>query len=107
LVRQRTGRDIWQSLYDFYLNEADSRREWTEEKVMSYLRQNGIDGFVVESISQEYSQQLTHQNIKGCFILIALDTIPPALQHFQLVEAAELASLPFPKFINQYLKSFY
>lgn len=103
LVNQRKGKDIWQSLHDFYLHETTQTEVWTNEKASSFLRKIGVNGYIIRSISKVYSQQLTHQDIRGQFILVELQEVPPALSHLQQVMGEKLQSLAFPKFINQHL----
>ena len=57
----------------------------------------------IESVSRQYKQVLTHQVILGQFIK-AKTNQPLKIKGFELAGKKELAGLPFPKFINQYLQ---
>lgn len=103
-VRQRTGKDIWQGLFEFYLVETDTFQKWTTASVADWLlEQLGIGQMTILEISALFKQQLTHQQISGCFIRIGLKKIPP-----QLLSSGEwqtrkgLSDLAFPRFITQY-----
>lgn len=106
LVTRRSGKDIWQNLYEFHLYETTEAEEWDLKKLEQWLHQElNIKSFRLQSISTVYSQQLTHQNLKGQFIAIELEEIPEKLKHFQKISPSEITTLPFPKMINQHLKS--
>ncbi len=105
LVHQRNLKDIWQSLFEFYLLESKEQLHWDEAAVKQWLQvQLGITKAVVTNISAIQKQQLTHQQIKGQFIRIQLITMPKTLQHYHWQDAEKLNELAFPKFINQYLE---
>jgi A/G-specific adenine glycosylase len=106
LVHQRTAKDIWQNLYEFYLVETDSITHWSKESLNTYLQnQFKIPGFDILYISPFLSQQLTHQTVKAQFIRVELPVIPPILQHYQWINKQQIAQLAFPKIINEYLQS--
>jgi len=104
LVHKRTGNDIWQNLFEFYLVETGEQVKWNEEKVASMLyEQLGISDASIVDISPLQKQQLTHQQIKGQFIKVQLNAVPDTLQHYEWTTGKGLQALAFPKFINQYL----
>jgi A/G-specific adenine glycosylase len=106
LVHQRTGKDIWQSLFEFYLLESGDAVKWDEKTIQSWLKEQlAITGATVLHISPVSVQQLTHQQIKGQFIRIRLETVPPFLQKYPWQPLTALRALPFPKFITQYLET--
>lgn len=102
-VRKRTGKDIWENLYEFILIES---KEWFDEKdftVNEEIRQilNQAD-FCIENISPKKSQKLTHQLITGRFIQIEIHK-PLVNKAYFAINKKQLISLPFPKFIASYL----
>lgn len=104
MVNHRTGKDIWQNLYEFYLLESDEAIQWNEAEVHHWLKEQlGITKATVYHISPVAVQQLTHQQIRGQFIRIELDNIPSFLSKYQWQPLQTLRKLPFPKFITQYL----
>jgi A/G-specific adenine glycosylase len=106
LVNKREGKDIWQNLHEFYLVETPEKPLWNFDKIEEYLfTQFEIKNALIESVSAFYSQQLTHQSIKGQFIKINLKEIPFTLQSHNWKNKKQLEKLAFPQFINQYLKS--
>ena len=103
-VSKREEKDIWQNLYEFILIETPKRT--TTKKLLASEKFNSIfagKGYKIESISQEYKQQLTHQTINGQFINISVK-LPLGLNNYQLMPSDKIAQLPFPKFITTYLK---
>lgn len=106
LVHQRTGKDIWQNLFEFYAFESPVEITWDKKKIESWLKdQFDIKQYKQKHTSDVYSQQLTHQTIKGRFFTIELRSIPKSLEHYRWVEGREMKKLAFPKFINQYLET--
>lgn len=106
LVNLRTGKDIWQNLYEFYLLETEEQVKWNEASVTAWLKEQiGIRKAMVKQISPITVQQLTHQQIKGQFIRVELKAIPPFLQKYSWQPATTLRKLPFPKFITGYLET--
>ncbi|HSN09195.1 MAG TPA: NUDIX domain-containing protein, partial [Hanamia sp.] len=102
-VRKRTGKDIWQNLYEFVLLETN---DWLDEstlivneEIMKILNQSD---FTVNLISSKISQKLTHQLITGRFVHIELKK-PWLNNKYFIVNQKELKALPFPKFIASYL----
>lgn len=103
-VRKRTGKDIWQNLYEFILIEMPGpvtiKKLIASEKFKSIFN---LTEFTIQTISQLYKQQLTHQTINGQFINISVKTLLHIKDH-ELVSKQRLKKLPFPKFITTYLK---
>jgi len=107
-VRKRTEKDIWQNLFEFYLVESASNRDWDKKIIADFLKQQlAIDNHEIKLITHAAPQQLTHQHINGHFILITLNNIPSKLKTKDSLwlSAQEMAHLPFPAFINQYLET--
>lgn len=105
LLQKRIDKDIWQSLYEFYLYESDRQLNWKSEEIDEWLLlQMGINDYSVVNISPFFKQQLTHQNLVGKFILIELKAVPIKLQKFTKLDVSKLSTVPFPKFINKYLQ---
>lgn len=104
-VQQRTKKDIWQHLYEFYLLEKTAYEKWTAAKVKKYF----LTHFQIAEpenilISEVFSQRLTHQLIQAQFIRVylpvtALPGLPPTW-----ISKKQIQKLPFPKIINEYLK---
>ena len=103
-VNQRTGKDIWQNLYEFILIETESQLPEKElinsRSFKVFFRENTYD--VIE-ISKIYKQKLTHQIINGRFIHIKIKSPAKGIKNYAAVSAEELVLLPFPKFISSYL----
>lgn len=106
LVHQRSQKDVWQQLYEFYLLETETSKHWTEKDVHQFLQhQFSVSNASLRYISPMLSQQLTHQTINAVFIKIKLVQVPDVLKHYQWVTNEQLKTLTFPKIINEYLQS--
>lgn len=101
-VLKRTGRDIWQNLYEFILVETE--KPLSIEALKKLLAQKKIlpAKYKLIATSAVYKQQLTHQTIQGQFIRVELPgPLKAGLAEF--VSQEKLRQLPFPKFIVNYL----
>lgn len=106
LVRQRTGKDIWQNLFEFYLVESERAQKWDKTTVAVWLKtQLAIDKVATIDISPLMIQQLTHQQIKSHFIEIKLTKIPKSLKAGQWQPKKSIREIAFPKLITQYLQT--
>jgi A/G-specific adenine glycosylase len=104
-ISQRTNKDIWQGLHEFYLVESDKMIPWSQQRINEWLSaQLGVKGATIEVISPVRKQQLTHQQISGRFIRIQLSKIPDSLKGLDWVSPAEFRKLAFPRFITAYIE---
>jgi A/G-specific adenine glycosylase len=105
-LKERTDRDVWQSLYDFYLLETDEpqptfRDLVLPESVAALLAQGRPAGEPVETI-----QLLSHQRIRAVFYVIDLpdgliESLPAGLQWYTIDQARQL---PKPVLVTNYLE---
>ena len=103
-VAKRSGKDIWQNLYEFILIESESVFDQkdliTNPNFLSLFEGRS---FKIKSESKVMSQKLTHQLIRGKFFYIEIKK--PLLSQHKYIEVNEskIGELPFPKFILSYL----
>jgi A/G-specific adenine glycosylase len=108
LVRKRTENDIWQNLFEFFLFETLAEPTWNNDSVKKIFTSNfKIRHCKILQIDTALPQQLTHQLIKGFFISVKLDKLPPLLQSSKdkWIKNELLNELAFPAFINQYVNN--
>lgn len=105
LVRQRSDKDIWQNLHEFYLVETQQQQDVSKNAVKKWLKENiGYKKpFNIISISKEQQQKLTHRTIKGNFISIELSSQIKIENHFW-IDKKDIGKYSFPRFINAYLE---
>jgi A/G-specific adenine glycosylase len=107
VVKRRTAKDIWQSLNEFYLYESTGLQKWTKKTVKKFMyEQLSISEHKLLSVSDPISQQLTHQNLVGQFIVIQLPAMPPTLSDYELIPVEDINKPAFPKLITTYLNSY-
>lgn len=104
-ILQRTGKDIWQGLYEFPLVEAG--KEMTVRSILQQAEngkwlQKGL--YETVSVSPLYRQQLSHQLIAGQFVRIRVKKKSSLRNGCCWVEKNKLGKYAFPQLINQYLK---
>jgi A/G-specific adenine glycosylase len=105
-VQQRTAKDIWQNLYEFYLAETATDPEWNEQKIKKYLSGLHIKDATAIHIIKAKQQALTHRQLFGYFIIVDLKTVPDALKKTgEWLTPAEIKLKAFPRFIHQYFSA--
>jgi A/G-specific adenine glycosylase len=105
LIRQRTGKDIWQDLYDFPLIETP-RQETLKGLIKSpnWHQWFGDNEVRPDRISKIFRHILTHQVIHAKFYHLA--HVPPDMltgSPFLEVPISEISKYPVPKLIENYL----
>lgn len=102
-IHKRVSKDIWENLYEFKLLEQDEPAPadagYVNRMAKDFL---GADA-VVQYVSKEYKQQLSHQTIIGRFIYLHSSARPQALEDYEPVSKGDLRNYPFPSFINNFL----
>jgi A/G-specific adenine glycosylase len=103
-IRRRTGKDIWEGLYEFILYETTEAAGPAEILQSDFARQL-FDGqaLTVRYISNVHRQELSHQSLQGQFITVRLSRPLRNLNDYHPVPKSALAAYPFPKFINSWL----
>ncbi len=105
LLRKRSDKDIWQGLYDFCLLEMDSLHDKED-----LLQIADFEPFInqkepLKSISQPFSQQLTHQKIVAVFVEIDLKKNIIVPDNCIWVDLAAVQNYAFPKIVSDYLEN--
>lgn len=106
-IKKRTGKDIWQNLYDFPLIETYTLPEDRQQIIESELWQQwlGENAHRLLRISAPVKQELTHQQIVALFWEIEVDEkFRPGEEEWMLTEKRQLKNFAFPKIIDLYFK---
>lgn len=102
-VQKRTGKDIWQNLYEFLLLETSEKTSIEKLKTSAsfkkLLQNNGAE---IIFVSKTYSQHLSHQTIEGAFVHMKMKKAP-LLKGLEAVPVSRIPELAFPRFITRYL----
>ena len=92
-VRQRTGKDIWQQLFEFCLIETSSAVS-ADDILQDFEKQFGIHQYKRLGSNTEVTQKLTHQLLHFNFISIEV-TKKPSLEGFVWMGREELRQAAF------------
>lgn len=106
-LKQRTERDVWQQLYDFYLVETHDNAESFDSLSLPALLQDTLCHSIITEPTQTYTHILSHQRIFAKFWKVELpsdfdDTLPSNLHYY---DQEEIESLPKPVLISTYWKA--
>lgn len=105
-LRERTDRDVWQNLYDFYLLETDEPKTVLRDLPLPDSLNDLLGKGVLAAVPTEAVQLLSHQRIRAIFYIIdlpdeATGQLPTGLRWYTLVETGHL---PKPVLIANYLE---
>lgn len=100
-LNYRTGRDIWQNMYDFPQPETVSNPRQRAKEQELRLWFNGMDPEFM-GVSGHTVHKLTHQTLHVWFYRFHFDTPPPL--PLEAVLISELERYPLPRPIDRYLK---
>jgi len=108
-LRERTDRDVWQNLFDFYLIETDGTKAALDELTLpepinNLLQLGQLVGEPIEAV-----QLLSHQRIRAMFYRIdlpdsAIGRLPAGLHWYT---ASEAGKLPKPVLVTNYLEKWF
>ncbi|GGC08300.1 A/G-specific adenine glycosylase [Dyadobacter sediminis] len=105
-LRERTAKDIWKGLYDFFLVESAkplvSPEDFAGYKTLNELSQTGI----IREIPKEYIHVLSHQKLHVHFwwITVPLEKSPDLPENLAFYSKEEVEELPKPILIDTVLK---
>lgn len=99
LIRRRSGRDIWQGLYEFPLIETPAAVEFEQLPLEELL---GREPFRLLKSTAMPRHQLSHQTLHARFHRIGLDRLPGP-DGYLAVPIAELGGYAVPRLIEKYL----
>lgn len=103
-IRKRIANDIWKNLHEFVLLETNT--DVSAKRLLARAEKEKIikkNSYKVGSVSPLFSQQLSHQIIKGRFIRIAINN-ETVLPGFKSVSLKQLSRHAFPRFINAFFE---
>lgn len=105
LVKRRTEKDIWRGLYAFHLTEvsAQTNPQKIAQKVIKQTFHHPKTRLI--EISNNYTQQLTHQTIHISFIQLRLSKQFLLTDDYEWHSRENIKALAFPRTIVAYLKS--
>jgi A/G-specific adenine glycosylase len=106
-IRNRSGNDIWQGLYDFPLLETEKEIDETELQETSQWATVFQDtAYKILNISPVYIHQLSHQKLYAKFFLVSAEKelARPGADAL-LIKQADIYNYPIPKLIDNYIST--
>jgi adenine-specific DNA glycosylase len=105
-LSKRTEGDIWKNLYDFVLTELPQKTEVNDDFIINSLKKRfDLKDVVINGISKEYKQRLSHQLIHAVFIKIIVHKKVKLAHENSLILVPEkhLIDYPVPRLIERYV----
>ena len=108
LLRERTNKDVWEGMFDFYLIETHQAENWETLVEDAWLKTVAKLG-TMQSESGLYTHILTHQRIQTKFWHISLSSEVSLLlpSNFQFYVLEEVDQLPKSTLVNNFLKEYF
>ena len=105
-IRRRSGKDIWEGLFEFPLIETISRIDLTDLHREATFHQLFCDiGQPVYTVmADNVKHVLTHQVLYTTFYKVVIQHENPALKTFLKIPLSSLDDYPFPKLISAVLQ---
>jgi len=106
LIEKRTGKDIWQQLYQFPLIETEAGIEESALRTQDLFKQI-FQTDTVESLvpSKPFSQMLSHQKIIATFWKIKVSKHRSSVKSsFKIISSGDLENYAFPRVIDLFLQ---
>ncbi len=108
-VRKRTGKDVWENLFEFPNIEWSNEKQWRqagEDALANWLVNHHIKNkYSVSGILKPISQQLTHQTIYAKAMMICLSGKAPGITAgFEWKSKTRLKKIPFPRIVNEMIE---
>lgn len=100
-LRQRSGKDIWEGLYEFYLME--SAQFLDDKEIEKNLTELKVRDFSILRVSKDFVHILSHQRLHARFYLVSL-THSIELEGIQFYSAEELEKIGKPILVVRYLE---
>lgn len=103
-MRKRTGDDIWQNLYDFYLVEPNRRQSLKRVIEGDEVLRKLVGPGVMVDISPVYEHILTHQKILARFVTLRQTGGPSAgMRDMRFFTKSGIEKVPKPVLISRFL----
>jgi A/G-specific adenine glycosylase len=103
LMNQRTEKDIWSGLYDFYLVESKDKLAELDVIENDFL-QKILSKSIIKNVSENFKHILTHQRIEAKFWHLVLNHDVNVNDNYRFYTLQEIEALPKPILIEKYLK---
>jgi A/G-specific adenine glycosylase len=103
-VRERTDRDVWRHLWEFYLMEGKNGNALTQRSIDALISENLWQVGRIHFFDRNIRQLLTHQEIHSNYILLELLSKPTFTCKGKWLSALQVDELAFPKTINTFLQ---
>lgn len=106
LIGRRSGKDIWQNLYEFPLIETLQAMEWEElVKQEEFVRLlGGVREMKMVRMRSEMKHVLSHRVIYARFYELEIKEIPPALAAYLAIPESDLEKYAVSRLIGLYLE---
>ena len=101
-IHQRTGKDIWQQLFEFILIET-AKPCLPKQILKAFEKQYGIIHYEAQESFAETKQKLTHQFISFNFVVIELSK-KEKIENFMWIPLSRLNQFAFPKTLKQFVE---
>lgn len=104
VIKKRTGKDIWENLYDFPLIETS--KELKEVDLLKTLAWKNLlpkKNYTITSVSKTYKHVLSHQNIYARFWEVQTKTNVDSNKDYLQIELKNFKKYAIPRLLDIYM----
>lgn len=108
IIQQRTGKGIWQNMYEFPLIETPKAMQQEDLVALQEFKEMvGKNAHSITLYNEEYKiHKLSHQHLYTRFYSIETSKAPVLTATQSLVARAEIAQYPVPVLVDQFIKAY-
>ena len=99
VIRQRTGKDIWEGLFEFPMKETDGEPENFPDGILT------VDTYQVNGFPVKIKHKLSHQDIYASFWKVKIKGETFENPEFRIVQEDDLQYFAMPRLIVKYLEN--
>ncbi|WP_298548434.1 A/G-specific adenine glycosylase [uncultured Aquimarina sp.] len=109
IIKQRTGKGIWQNLYEFPLIESDKDVDLTYIKEQEDFKNlMGTKPYDITLYKDEFKvHKLSHQHLYTRFYVVKMNEKPEINGELDLVEIEKIREYPVPILLGNFIDSFF
>ncbi|MGY3792175.1 A/G-specific adenine glycosylase [Aquimarina sp. 433] len=109
VIRQRTGKGIWQNLYEFPLIESDKDVNLEYVEKHEILKESmSTSSYNITVYEEEFKiHKLSHQHLYTRFYIIRTDNSPKFDDSYQLIPIDKIKEYPVPILLGNFIDSFF
>ncbi len=109
IIRQRTGKGIWQNLYEFPLIEANKEVHPKDIESDIYFKSllHNMDYDITPYQKEFVIHKLSHQHLYTKFYIVKIKKVPKNIEAHEIIKIKDVQNYPVPILLGNFINSFF